>query len=239
VFSGSEIQLVAGLSAPLGEALRCQVRAELTAEAGAVLKPPGLSLFDERGQLASANEHARTWLEELPSQDRVPTGLGLHVPVWVLVTAVRAHDSLIGGGDGTARTRVRSRQGRWLLGHASCTSDAHGRPAGTAMVLEPASPAQIAPIIVDAYGLTEREREVVRQLARGAGTAEMARTLHLSPHTVRDHVKAILTKVGVSTRGELVAALFADHYGPAHLAAGAREVAGAGDHLQRAQRPVE
>jgi DNA-binding NarL/FixJ family response regulator len=56
----------------------------------------------------------------------------------------------------------------------------------------------------------------------------MARALHLSPHTVRDHVKAILTKVGVSSRGELVAALFADHYGPAHLAAGVRRAASSG-----------
>ena len=38
-----------------------------------------------------------------------------------------------------------------------------------------------------------------------------------SAHTVRDHVKAIFAKVGVSSRGELVARLFADHYEPAHL----------------------
>jgi hypothetical protein len=42
--------------------------------------------------------------------------------------------------------------------------------------------------------------------------------LHLSPHTVRDYVKAIFDKVGVSSRGELVAKLFADHYAPLHLA---------------------
>ena len=31
-------------------------------------------------------------------------------------------------------------------------------------------------------------------------------------HTIRDYVKAIFDKVGVSSRGELVAKLFAEHY---------------------------
>jgi predicted transcriptional regulator len=49
------------------------------------------------------------------------------------------------------------------------------------------------------------------------GTAEIADELFLSAHTVRDHVKAIFAKVGVSSRGELVARLFAEYYQPAHL----------------------
>jgi DNA-binding CsgD family transcriptional regulator len=46
----------------------------------------------------------------------------------------------------------------------------------------------------------------------------MAEQLYLSQHTVRGHLKAIFEKVGVSSRGELVAKLFAEHYGPVHLA---------------------
>jgi hypothetical protein len=34
---------------------------------------------------------------------------------------------------------------------------------------------------------------------------------------VRDYVKVIFDKVGVSSRGELVAKLFAEHYAPIHL----------------------
>lgn len=53
---------------------------------------------------------------------------------------------------------------------------------------------------------------------RRAGTDEIADALFLSPHTVRDHVKSILSKVGVSSRGELVATLYLDHFEPAHFA---------------------
>ena len=79
---------------------------------------------------------------------------------------------------------------------------------------EPAKAADIAPLIVEAYELTQRELEVTRLIARGLGTSQVARELYLSPHTVRDHVKAVFEKVGVSSRGELVAKVFADHYAP-------------------------
>ena len=49
-------------------------------------------------------------------------------------------------------------------------------------------------------------------IARGASTAEIAAELFLSTHTVRDYVKTVFEKLGVSSRGELVARLFAEHY---------------------------
>ena len=39
-----------------------------------------------------------------------------------------------------------------------------------------------------------------------------AAELFLSAHTVRDYIKAVFDKVSVSSRGELVAKLFAEHY---------------------------
>lgn len=217
-FTAAEAELVANLSAPLGDAVRGLVREELEANVTAAGERPGMLLFDAQGRLVSVNEHAAAWLDELPQQELVPTQFGLQLPLWLLVTTVRARDSLLTGGDGLAQTRVRSRAGRWLVGHASATRDAAGRPAGAAVTIEPASPALLAPVAVEAYGLTSREQEITRQIARGAGTDEIASSLFLSPHTVRDHVKSILSKVGVSSRGELVATLYTDQFEPAHFA---------------------
>ena len=83
-----------------------------------------------------------------------------------------------------------------------------------AVVIEPAKGGDVAPLIVEAYGLTQRELDVTRAIARGLGTAEVAEHLFVSQHTVRDHVKSVFEKVGVSSRGELVAKVFADHYTP-------------------------
>jgi HD-GYP domain-containing protein (c-di-GMP phosphodiesterase class II) len=56
-------------------------------------------------------------------------------------------------------------------------------------------------------GLTEREIEVLRLLARGLVDKEIARTLGISHRTVHHHNESIFGKIGVTTRG--AAALFA------------------------------
>jgi HD-GYP domain-containing protein (c-di-GMP phosphodiesterase class II)/DNA-binding CsgD family transcriptional regulator len=56
-------------------------------------------------------------------------------------------------------------------------------------------------------GLTDREVEILRLLARGLTRREMAEQLYLSEHTVRHHLEHVYNKVGVSTR--VAATLFA------------------------------
>lgn len=52
--------------------------------------------------------------------------------------------------------------------------------------------------------LTAREVEVIRLVAQGLTNAQIAEQLVLSPHTVHSHVRSILSKLGVSTRGAII-----------------------------------
>jgi PAS domain S-box-containing protein len=61
-------------------------------------------------------------------------------------------------------------------------------------------PATLAPIL----SLTRRELEVLRLLARGAETPEIARELGISSTTVRNHVQHLLEKLGAHTRLQVV-----------------------------------
>lgn len=54
-------------------------------------------------------------------------------------------------------------------------------------------------------GLSEREREVIRLVALGATSPEIAGTLHISHHTVRKHVDNAMRKMGARSRAHLVA----------------------------------
>ncbi len=63
-------------------------------------------------------------------------------------------------------------------------------------------------------GLTDREVEILRLLARGLRRREMAAQLYLSEHTVRHHLEHIYNKVGVSAR--VGATLFAMEHNLLH-----------------------
>ncbi len=52
--------------------------------------------------------------------------------------------------------------------------------------------------------LTEREREVLIQLIAGHRVPAIANSLHISPHTVRNHLKSIYRQVGVGSQSELI-----------------------------------
>jgi DNA-binding NarL/FixJ family response regulator len=110
-------------------------------------------------------------------------------------------DTLHGG---TAPTvRVPSTTGGWLLVHASrLNSSAAG---AIAVVIEPAHPRHVAPLLLSSRGLTPRKSDVALLVPHGASTRAISAELHLSPYTVNDHLKSIFDKVGVRTRRDLVA----------------------------------
>jgi len=61
------------------------------------------------------------------------------------------------------------------------------------------------PLVVD--GLTSREQQVLEQLTKGRGNKEIARTLDLSPDTVKTHLSNLYRKMGVKNRTQAVAKL--------------------------------
>jgi DNA-binding CsgD family transcriptional regulator len=217
-FDASDRALIASLSQPLAEAVRNHARAAvLPAPDADRATGPGLMLFRPDGELISANDEALAWLDELPAEPEPRAGLATRLPMVVSSTLMRARAIAQERDHRTARARMRSpATGRWLVCHASCLREADGTLGDIALVIEPAPASEVAPIVVAAYGLTAREQEITQLIARGHDTAQISGGLHLSAHTVRDYVKAIFEKVGVRSRGELVATLYAQHYAPRH-----------------------
>ena len=56
------------------------------------------------------------------------------------------------------------------------------------------------PLTLGQFGLTAREAQVARLLARRATNREIADQLDLSPHTVRHHVENVFAKLGIHSR---------------------------------------
>ena len=76
-------------------------------------------------------------------------------------------------------------------------------------VISPAMLARLLPRLNGAHrslgdDLTDRERELLRHLARGATNKAIAIELHLSVNTVRNYVQSVLTKLGAHSKLEAV-----------------------------------
>jgi DNA-binding CsgD family transcriptional regulator len=214
-FSTADVQLLAAVTRQLTEGLRRAILASALSADDETLGV-GLLLLADDDSIAMANDTARSWLAELRERSSPEPIL----PFVIHTVADHARNIASGRANGgaTAGARIRTRTGRWLLVRGSVLGD--GADARTAVMLESAAAPELAPLIADSYGLTARERAVTRLVAHGRSTSEIARLLYLSPYTVQDHLKAVFDKVGVGTRGELVARLFFDHYAP-RLASGA------------------
>src|SRR3954452_10589157 len=111
-------------------------------------------------------------------------------------------------------------QGRWAAflsqGHA------HGHyaldlPSGRRVEIEYSSTANVVPgrhltILLELDGvrppsetLTDRERQVVRAVAEGATTGEIAERLFISSTTVDTHVRKAMLRLGAKNRAHLIA----------------------------------
>lgn len=57
---------------------------------------------------------------------------------------------------------------------------------------------------INTHGLTQRQMDVLRQLATGDSNKEIARSLGISPATVKNHLEAIFDKLGAANRLQAV-----------------------------------
>jgi DNA-binding CsgD family transcriptional regulator len=211
-FTPAEIAFLKQLTPHIAEGLR----KALLLDNRAVSKTPdgpGVLLLGDDLTPVAATPTAQRWLEELRSADKQQAH-ALPIAVRAVVTRLQAlEQSREAQPELMPKVRVRTPSGAWLLLHASWLADADWQ-AQIAVLFEHAQPAEIAPLIVQAYDLSRRERELVQLVLYGYSTSEIAATLCITANTVQDHLKAIFEKMDVRSRRELVARIFAQHYQP-------------------------
>jgi DNA-binding CsgD family transcriptional regulator len=201
-FSSAEVQFVSATAGLIADGLR---RGLLLDAAQSGVDDVGLLVLDADDGVSLSNAAADRWLDELGAGDRQGSRMPLVIP------AVARQARAIGGPDPVpARARARTRSGQWVIVRGSLMGD--GPEAPVAVMLDAARPAEMAPLIADAYGLTDAERRVTELVAQGLSTRQIAGRLRVSDYTVQDHLKSIFTKSGTRSRGDLVATLFFDHY---------------------------
>jgi DNA-binding CsgD family transcriptional regulator len=209
-FSEDEVRFIRLLAPHIAEGIRAGLLRQACGLEN-VATAPGLIVLAADGSLVSSNAAAGAWLEDLGGRAD-----GTHLPVEILAVAARLrHLSLADAA--LPRLQVRTESGQWAILHSSWMTGPAG--AHVAVIIERASADDVAPTIMAAYGLTDRERVITALVCQGLSTRVISERLHVTPDTVQDHLKSVFDRVGVHSRGELVATILRREYLP-HAAKG-------------------
>jgi DNA-binding CsgD family transcriptional regulator len=193
-FTAADVALLAALAPSLtGIARRACASARPAPGGQAGPSVPGVAVLDADLDLVEWTAAAQGWLSVLSAP--VP-GAGHRV-----LQAIAAHFRL--GRSGIAR--LRTTDGTWAAIDGAPL--AGGPPGRTALTLRPASPAEVFDITARGHALTERERQLARQVLDGASTRQIATRSGITEYTVKDHLKSMFRKLAVTSRGELATVL--------------------------------
>lgn len=188
-FSDREVEFLTSVAPALAAATRVAARTRGAGERA----EPAIVVVGRDGRRRAATAAAAAWQSEL---DEIAPGR-FAVLLRAVVVGARA--------TGSFRARVRDAHGGWIVLQA-------GRLLGrdddeTVVTIGRASGAELLGVLLAAYGLTARERDVCREVLAGRSTSDIAARLGISAHTVQDHLKSVFAKADVRSRGELTAKL--------------------------------
>ena len=172
----------------------------------AASEAPALVVLDEHDRIVEATPGAAIWLRRVADSERPDEP----VPEILQLLSAWARASADGALTAVPRARLRGGDGCWVSLHGSVTAGAGGADGAggrVAIILQPATPPELAPLLLSGFGLTPGEREVCELVLAGESTKAIAADLFISPYTVQDRLKTIFAKVGVRSRRELVARL--------------------------------
>jgi|GEM_PF-750551 len=197
-FINPELKALMGVVEFLGEAMQRSLLSSVLNREEDGSRAPGVVVLGPANRVDLISPPAEAWL----------TGLGVELgDAWSTVLpgevyAIASHARRTGAGHfdaGPAVAQAKTVDGDVVELHASLLE---GEPHGpVAVIVEPARRPGVAAPIAEAYGLSAEESEVLGQALRNRPTEA-------------DGLAAVLAKVGVADRDELVARVYADHYVP-------------------------
>src|ERR1700722_4643598 len=202
-FSRAEASWLAESAGPVTAALRrSQAHAFMAGTSAAVPRTgPVVLLLSADLSILKQTPETQDYLRILvpPDDDRPP------VPASAYNVAAQLLAAEGGVDPNPPWARVHLPGGQWLTLRAARIGDAESGPdRDIAVTIEQTSPRDRVALFARAFAFSARESELAGHLTTGAGTAEIARRMFLSEHTVQDHLKSVFAKTATHSRRALL-----------------------------------
>jgi DNA-binding CsgD family transcriptional regulator len=208
-FADDEVELMASLSGLMSVGVRSGLLSRMASAPPPSTAGPAVIIVGPDDSVQQMSAGAEERLADLVGSERMAA------PTATIASLVGAARRFARGEvDHPPRSRVRSRSGMWLVLHATPLSPRGDRHGDVVVTIDEARPPEIVPLVVAAFDLTQRERDVTQLVLQGVDTKEIAATIHVSAYTVQDHLKSVFDKAGVRSRRELIARIYFDQYVP-------------------------
>jgi DNA-binding CsgD family transcriptional regulator len=207
-FTADDVAFVGSLTEIIGLGFRAGVLTRLGRRGMADSSGPGVIIVGRNNEIERMTPNAEAFLRLMGTEPFQVSADGMMAG---LIAAARREPD---AGGTLPRTRLRLPNGHWLVVHATRLATSTGESGEIAITIEEARPPEIVPIVVAAFDLTDRERDVAQLVLQDVDTKAIATSLHMSAYTVQDHLKSIFDKAGVRSRRELLARIFFDQYVP-------------------------
>ncbi len=209
-FQPEEITLISDAGPLIASQLKAKALSRMR---GSGLEQPleeGILVLNEQLVPVSLNSGGKYWLDKLQLTER-QAPQSLPGPIHAVSLRALAEEKTPDRRYPGAKLCIPVETGQFLTLTASKLEGPSGL-VQLAVSFTATKASELLPLITEAYGLTEREKEIVDQLSKGKSTKELAQYLHISAYTVQDHLKSIFTKAGVSSRRELIWLLYSQYH---------------------------
>ena len=204
-FTAADIEFLGHIAGPVTAALRHALARTFIPATGGDQVPAGpvVLLLSPALEVRAQTPQTQRYLQVLvppEAEDQAPVPAGAYNVAAQLLAAEAGVD------DNPPVARVHLTGGRWLTLRAA-RMDTTAAPAGrdVAVSIEPSTAGDRVAVFGRACGLTPREAELLRHLAGGATTREVARQMFVSENTVQDQLKSIFDKSAARSRRALLA----------------------------------
>ncbi|OPA75259.1 helix-turn-helix transcriptional regulator [Paenibacillus selenitireducens] len=206
LFQEDERQFVASLIPSIARHLRKLALAIPEQEVAWLEQEPGILILTDHLSRSSSNLQADHWLSLFRTWEGIDDNT-IPRPIRAVCSRALAEMDKNIELKSSAKTCIRIPEGPYLMIRATVLQGSVATKQ-FAVWIELAKPSDIFPMISEAYGLSEREKQVLERIVRGFSTKEIAETMYISAYTVQDHLKSIFLKTGVTSRRELTWQLY-------------------------------